>query len=79
MAPSLKLEPAQQAKFAASVRKDRKKAKMTLVEFANKVGVSFQQISRIEKGVNLPSLPLFVEICHQLGYKQLPLIGKITR
>ena len=48
------------------IKMRRKELKMSQAELAEKVNVSNNHISSIETGKQLPSLPVFVEICEQL-------------
>lgn len=50
-----------------NIKKARKKAKVTQVEMAEKLGVYQKDISRWENGEYTPSLETFAEICRILN------------
>ena len=55
-------------KFIANkVRLARKKAKLTQEELAEKIGITSKQISRIEVGEYMPSVPTFLKIIDALN------------
>jgi len=50
--------------FALKLRELRKENNLTLVELAQKIGVSVQQLQKYEKGINYPSIERILLICN---------------
>ena len=74
MNPRLKLTATEQQAFAKGVYDARRKAGMTQAALAPKIGIGVQALSHIERGSNLPSLPVYFALCRALGFKKLPLL-----
>lgn len=53
--------------IANKIRIARKKANMTQAELAEAINISTQQVSRIEIGTYIPSVPTFLRIVNILG------------
>ncbi len=53
--------------FAKRLYQERKKNKLTQKELAQKMGVSQGAISRIEKGLLIPSLDMFIQLSNTLN------------
>jgi transcriptional regulator with XRE-family HTH domain len=58
------------------VREIRKNAGLSIKELAEKVGVSFLTIQRIETGKGSPSVALLSDIAYQLNYPLASLVAK---
>lgn len=63
--------------FAENIRAARLKRKMSLEELAEKADMSCVHLSRIEKGMNNPSLYLAWNICEVLGENMDDLCRKV--
>ena len=48
------------------VKELRKKKRLTQEQFAEKIGVSVQYVSEIERGISMPSMQVFVKILEVL-------------
>ena len=53
--------------IAKKIKLARKQAKLTQEELAEKIGISAKQLSRIEVGTYIPSLPTFLKIIQELN------------
>lgn len=53
--------------IAKKIKLARKQAKLTQEELAEKIGISAKQLSRIEVGIYIPSLPTFLKIVQELN------------
>lgn len=53
--------------IAKKIKLARKQANYTQEELAEKIGISSKQLSRIEVGTYIPSLPTFLRIVDELG------------
>ena len=51
-------------KFIASLRKEKN---MTQEQFAQKMGVSINAVSKWERGISFPDVSLFKKICNELN------------
>ncbi len=67
-----------QEKIGKLIKKLREESNMTQREFAEKYGVSFQAVSKWERGLNIPDISLLKEICndYQISLEEL-LIGNL--
>ncbi len=67
-----------QEKIGKLIKELREKSSMTQREFAEKYGVSFQAVSKWERGLNIPDISLLKEICrdYQISLEEL-LIGNL--
>lgn len=61
------------ADFAAEVRRRRMKLRVTQTEIARRVGCSVKQVNNIERAVNWPSMPVYLGLCRELGFRS-PLV-----
>lgn len=59
--------------FASEVRRRRRKLNVTQTEIARRVGCSVKQINNIERAVNWPSMPVYLGLCRELGFRS-PLV-----
>lgn len=59
--------------FAAEVRRRRMKLRVTQTEIARRVGCSVKQVNNIERAVNWPSMPVYLGLCRELGFRS-PLV-----
>ena len=50
-----------------TIRKHRKARRMSQRELADQLGVSYQAVSKWERGINLPDLLLVPALCAALG------------
>ena len=50
-----------------TIRRLRKANRLSQRELAERLGVSFQAVSKWERGINLPDLLLIPHLCHVLG------------
>lgn len=55
--------------MGARMKLRRKELHMTQAELAERLGASNNHISGIETGKQAPSLPIFVDICNELGVR----------
>lgn len=55
------------AGFARQLRQRRRRVKLRQVELAALLGVSEQQISRLERGIVIPNVMLLLLLCGVLG------------
>ena len=53
--------------IAKKMKLARKNAKLTQEELAEKIGISAKQLSRIEVGTYIPSLPTFLKMVNELN------------
>ncbi len=69
----------EQAEIAALIRETRQLLRLSQVEFASKLGVSFQSVNRWENGRNRP-IPLALKqietLLHQMGEQGEDLLAK---
>lgn len=63
--------------FADNIRASRLKKRMSIEEIAEKAGTSTIHLSRIERGMNSPSLFLAWNICEALGENMDDLCRKV--
>ena len=55
--------------FGKKLKRLRKSAKYTQECFSEKIGIEPQNLSRIERGLNFPSLATFIKISQELNIK----------
>lgn len=69
----------EQAEIAVLIRETRQLLRLSQVEFASKLGVSFQSVNRWENGRNRP-IPLVLKqietLLHQMGEQGEDLLAK---
>ena len=64
--------------FGARLQLYRVRAKLTQMEMAEKLGCTSQHISAIERGVKIPKLETFVDICNVLRVQPNLLLQDVT-
>jgi transcriptional regulator with XRE-family HTH domain len=62
--------------FAPALRDHRKRAGISQLELGRLAGVGPTQISQYETGDALPSLPVFLGLCHALRCSPLDLLPR---
>ena len=63
--------------IGAKVKYYRNLCRMHQTELADKLGISFQYLSRIETGKQTPSLPLLMDIAEQLEVSLAKLVRDV--
>ena len=64
--------------FGARLQLYRVRAKLTQMELAEKLGCTSQHISAIERGVKMPTLETFVNLCNILQVQPNLLLQDVT-
>ena len=59
-----------------AIARERQKAGLTQAELAEKLDIGNEAVSRIERGLVLPSLPRLIELAEVLGCETATLIGE---
>lgn len=57
-----------QEKIGPFIAECRKAKKLTQSELAEKLGVSVNAVSKWERGLNIPDVSLFNDLCNELGF-----------
>lgn len=63
--------------LAVRLREARRQSKLSQEQLADKVGRSVDGISNIERGVNLPSLDILIDICRALSISAAELVEEL--
>lgn len=56
-----------QAKIGKYIAKKRRELGLTQVQLAEKIGMSDKSVSKWERGICLPDVSIYTEICRMLG------------
>jgi DNA-binding XRE family transcriptional regulator len=67
------LLPAKLRRLGTSVRDGRKKLGLSLRELGDRVGVAKQTLQNVEQHRNWPSMPVYIELCRELGAGEPPM------
>lgn len=62
-----------------TIRRHRKAQRMSQRELADRLGVSYQAVSKWERGINLPDLLLVPDLCSALGISADELLDMSSR
>lgn len=57
-----------QEKIGNFIAETRKEKKLTQTQLAEKLGVSVNAVSKWERGLNIPDVSLFKDLCDELGF-----------
>ena len=57
-----------QEKIGNFIAERRKKKKLTQAKLAEKLGVSINAVSKWERGLNIPNVSLFKDLCNELDF-----------
>jgi DNA-binding XRE family transcriptional regulator len=60
--------------LANQVKKRRANLGITQIDFAEDLKISNKTLANIEAGNNWPSMPVYITLCRNLGYFDIPLI-----
>jgi transcriptional regulator with XRE-family HTH domain len=61
--------------IGARIKAFRKTNRLNQTELGEKLGVTFQQVQKYEKGTNRVSVSAFITICKTLGIEPMDVIG----
>ena len=62
------------AGLGPAIKTLRKKRNLSTEEMAEQVGVSYKHMANIQDGHSTPSLLKYAQICHVLGFNELPMV-----
>lgn len=62
--------------FASEVRRRRQARNISQTKLGALVGCSVKQINNIERAVNWPSMPIYLGLCRELGFKS-PMVARV--
>lgn len=65
--------------FAEELRRLRRKAKLTQEQVAAAARVSREYVSMLEAGKNVPTIDVFIRLCHALGVSPGTVITRMDK
>ena len=71
--------PTMKSTIHETIRRHRKAQRMSQRELADRLGVSYQAVSKWERGINLPDLLLVPDLCSALGISADELLDMSSR